>query len=529
MFKALLKTRLQAMFASFLVKGKKGQKSGGKGKIALMAVLFLYVGAVFCFMFGTMFYALLPAFAESGNTWAYFAYAGVLALGLMIIASVFTTKTQLYEAKDNDMLLAMPIKPSAILASRSVMLLCFNLLYSSLVIIPAAVVYAMQMPITPVGALAFVLVFAAMIFFAFAISGVLGWLLAKLTSRVKNKSLFAVVFFIAFFAVYMYFVSNAEEIIMALISNADAVTDALHSIPPLYWLGSAIANENIIHLVLILLVFLLPFAAIWFVLQRTFLKVATTKRGFAKRTYNIGKMKSGSAMSALVRRETGKLFGSTVYLLNGGLGPILSVIAAVGLVVIKVTGAFYIEPELLAVLSQYGGIAICMLATMSLISCASVSIEAKTIWIARSMPVTTKQILKSKLLCHFILAGGSSVLLAVALAFFLEAGVINAVMWVLTAVVFNAFMAVVGLAENLRHPVLNWTNEAYAVKQGVAVLFTMLIGFGSAFVFIIFSVIFSVIIGAAFATLIMCALFGGIAFLIYLWILNSGARRYEKL
>ena len=50
---------------------------------------------------------------------------------------MFTAKAQLFEARDNELLLSMPIKPSAILASRMVSLLLLNLGFELLVAIPA--------------------------------------------------------------------------------------------------------------------------------------------------------------------------------------------------------------------------------------------------------------------------------------------------------------------------------------------------------------------------------------------------------
>ena len=46
-----------------------------------------------------------------------FATAGLMALGLSVFGSVFATQSQIYDAKDNGLLLSMPIPPRTILLS----------------------------------------------------------------------------------------------------------------------------------------------------------------------------------------------------------------------------------------------------------------------------------------------------------------------------------------------------------------------------------------------------------------------------
>ena len=54
---------------------------------------------------------LCVPFVDAGFSWLYFAVMGLMAIAVGIIGSVFSTYSTLYLAKDNDMLLAMPIKP----------------------------------------------------------------------------------------------------------------------------------------------------------------------------------------------------------------------------------------------------------------------------------------------------------------------------------------------------------------------------------------------------------------------------------
>ena len=52
----------------------------------------------------------------------------------------------------------------------------------------------------------------------------------------------------------------------------------------------------------------------------------------------------------------------------------------------------------------------------------------------------------------------------------------TALHYILIPLICLLFTIVLGLASNLRFPVLNWDNEARVVKQGAAVLVSMLVG-----------------------------------------------------
>ena len=113
MFKTLLKTRLAAFGAYYSGAGRRrgGKKQAGAGRKVLYALLFLYCFAAFGGMFFGLFSVLAEAFAGTAYAWLYFVMYAIVSFALMFIGSVFTAKTQLFEARDNELLLAMPVPP----------------------------------------------------------------------------------------------------------------------------------------------------------------------------------------------------------------------------------------------------------------------------------------------------------------------------------------------------------------------------------------------------------------------------------
>ena len=124
MLKSLLRVRFAALLAAFTGQSRKRGRQT-KGKAVGYALLMLYCFCAFVFLFYSSFSQLAEAFFPAGLGWLYFAMFAIMAFALMFIGSVFTAKSQLFEAKDNELLLSMPVRPGLILLSRmAAMLAC---------------------------------------------------------------------------------------------------------------------------------------------------------------------------------------------------------------------------------------------------------------------------------------------------------------------------------------------------------------------------------------------------------------------
>ena len=195
MLKALLKVRLSAFGAMLTGTGKnKGKSSTGK-KIAF-AVLMLYVGGAFGSMLFGLLNSIAPAFTYANLEWLYFTFYALISFGLMAVGSVFTAKSQLFEARDNDLMLSLPITPRMILFSRIFSIILLNAMYGLLVFIPAFIVwfFAQGQTLSVVGFLAFLLISIGLNLLATAVACLLGALLSAITSRMRNKETASTIF-----------------------------------------------------------------------------------------------------------------------------------------------------------------------------------------------------------------------------------------------------------------------------------------------------------------------------------------------
>ena len=183
----LTKVRLLALFSSFTRKAKKSNRSSRAALTVLTVALVLFLGLVFLGMgAGLAFVFAMTAFSVLKVPALYFAMMAAFSLLLMIFTGMFTAKGELFEPKDNEMLLAMPIHPYQILLSRMTGLYLSDLLFESFILLPAFVIWFFFGNVTVFGVLCYLLGALLLPLLALTVSSILGDLLALVYSKFKN-------------------------------------------------------------------------------------------------------------------------------------------------------------------------------------------------------------------------------------------------------------------------------------------------------------------------------------------------------
>lgn len=141
----------------------------------------------------------------------------------------------------------------------------------------------------------------------------------------------------------------------------------------------------------------------------------------------------------------------------------------------------------------------------------------------------TWSVLKAKLRLHLYLTQPLSVLAVLVLCWAVEVPPVEWAAVLLPILSLNWFMGAGGLVMNLLFPTLDWVNETAAVKQGLSVLFTMLLGmaavllggFGYYFLFRHLS--------DALCLVLLGLIYAIAALLFHHWLKTKGVRRFELL
>ena len=141
MLSLLVRKQLTEIFRSYFYNPKTNKKRS-KGAIAAYIILFaLLMVGLLGGMFAFLAYSICGPFLAVGMDWLYFALMTLIAVLLGTFGSVFNTFSGLYLAKDNDLLLSMPIPVGTVMAARLLGVYLMGLMYSGVVMLPAVIVY----------------------------------------------------------------------------------------------------------------------------------------------------------------------------------------------------------------------------------------------------------------------------------------------------------------------------------------------------------------------------------------------------
>ena len=534
MWKALLKKQFMELMAFYFPKSKAGKKRG-TGAIVGFLVLFVFV----FLSLGGSFYAsadlLASAMLPMGLGWLYFALMGSLSLFLGIFGGVFGTYAGLYLAKDNDLLLSLPIPPRRILLVRMISIYVSGLVYSAVAWLPALIRYQLSPAASGLSLLFSLLLLFLNALLVLVLSCLLGWAVAAVSSRLRRKNVVAVILSLLFLAVYFFFTSRMNQLLTSLTQNASALGASVAGIWPLYQLGLAAVGKALPMLCwtcLVIALSLLTYA----LLSRSFIRITTANRGAKKAVYRAGQSKASGMDAALLRKELRRFLGSSVYLLNCGLGLIFTLLAAVLLPIkaaaIRETLDLFLAsapPLLSALLPALGTMAVCCLASMAPLTAPSVSLEGKSLWVLQSLPVPARSVLRAKERLHLALCLPPALLCCLAMAYTLRADPAACLLMLLICVLYVVFTADLGLMMNLLRPNLSWTNETVPVKQGLPVAVSL---FGGWFLCLLGVALCALIGSVADVHLGMAAeavLLGAFLLPVKRWLNRRGCRIFEEL
>ena len=530
MLKALFKKQMMEVNA-WLIQNKKKGSLRSRSEIVTFLLLYIAIfamlGSVFYFM-GTM---LCSPLCSVGLGWLYFAMMGLIAILLGVFGSVFNTYATLYMAKDNALLLSMPIPPSYFLSVRLFGVWMLGLIYEAIVFFPALLVYWIEVDSGFAAVAAGIVLMLLLSVFVLTLTCILGWVVAKISTRLRHKSIVTVVASLGFLALYYYVYFRAYEMLQTMLANAQVIGEEIKGAAyPIYIMGKAGCGD-MVSLLLTALTVMVLLALTWLVLSKSFLKIATANRGEAKKRYRETKSAKRSVGGALIMKEFGRFCGSATYMLNCGLGTLMMVVAAVA-VIIKGSWLREMLSQMgvpASYISMLACAAVCMLSTMNDITAPSVSLEGKNLWLVQSLPVSAWQVLKAKLYLHLLLTEIPVLLLSLCVSVSLGLGAGSTALLLTLPALFVLLCGCFGLTVNLKSPNLSWTDETVPVKQSMGVMLSLFGGWGFVIalggLYFLLKKVFTPELYLLSAALLIAAASGGLL----LWLKNRGARIFETL
>ncbi|MCR4963620.1 MAG: hypothetical protein K6B40_07065 [Firmicutes bacterium] len=532
MLKVLIKKQLTEVFKSYFYDAKNNRMRS-KWAVAGWFVFFI---AIMAGLLGGMFTALAlsmcPGLTAVGMGWLYFLLMGGIAIILGAFGSVFNSYSGLYLAKDGDLLLSMPIPVKTVIAARLTNVYLMGAMYAATVMLPALIVYWITAGPTVARVICGILLFLIVTVIVLLLSAILGWVVAKISLKLKNKSFITVLASLLFIVAYYVVYFRASDMVQDIIQNAGAYGTQIKGASYALYLFGRTGEGDWMAAAIYLAVTALCFAGVWIVLSRSFLNIATASGKTGKVRYTEKAVKEKTPFGALLSKEFARFTSNPSYMLNCGLGVLLIPACAV-LFLIKgreiaetLNQVFSGMPDCAAVLLCAS---LCLLSSMNNMATPSVSLEGKSIWIPQSLPVQAKTVLRAKTSVQMLLTAIPMLLAVICTAAVVPASLPVKLLLCIMPLLYSVFSAVSGTVAGVRMPILNWTNELAPIKQSGAIMITL---FGGWLLSIALAGLYLLVgykIGATLYLLLWSALFAVLSLILLKWLDTKGAAAFSAL
>lgn len=441
--------------------------------------------------------------------YAYGMAAGLHAMGMLrmfpalalaayslisLCTSMFKANGMLFGFRDFDLVMSLPVSHAQVVASRVLTMYCLNLALAMGVMIPCGAAYAwFARP-----AWGYYPVYLMMALLAPLIPITLGCALGALASRVavsfRSYHLVGIVLLIALtlgiMALSMRFASyqDPDQLLLALGDLGGMLSRALQRLyPPSSLFTQAICDLRLLPALAFaglslgaFLLFCLAFARLFQPLN------ARVRSPLSARSRRGVRARERGPLSALYRKEMGRYFASTIYVVNTAIGPILALVGVIALAVMgpaKLLAALDIPmigdavERMVAIFAPYA--ASFMIAT-ACTTASSISLEGKNLWLVKTAPVPGFFVLLAKLFVNLTVTMPIALIASVILVVILPMAPARAALVLLFPQAVALFAGLFGLEVNLKQHAFDWRTETAVVKQSPAVLVAMLGGFAVA-------------------------------------------------
>lgn len=459
----------------------KSKSKGEKIKAGLMGVLIVYV---FCSLLLAMFMMNYPLgeVLEKLDALELLISSSILSTTLFaLIMSIYKIPGYLFSFKDYDLLMSMPLKPSAILASKMIFIYLSNLMVSIIMGIPPLIIYGIR---TSGGVIYYTFVAIATLFVPFipiAIGAFFAYLLGRISSKFRSSNMILLIGSFILFGATMVVLTMAGQINTQQIQNSIPTVSVMNDI--IFWTKlyiGALKDNNVLYLLAFVLINLLFFGIFIAIFSKGFKSInSKLSEKYKASNYKMVKLKTSTLVNALYIKELKFYFSSYIYVINTAFGIIMMTIFSLGIAffgkdtVAKVLEIPMADAYITPVITLIFIFCICFTFTTS----ASISLEGKNLWIIKSLPIKIESVLWSKIFVNLTLTVPALIINTVIVAIALKMNAVTILSIFSVCAMYCIFSPLVGIMINLYFPKLEWTTHVAVVKQSASVLLVTLIGF----------------------------------------------------
>ena len=533
---SLLKASMTSEMSLFKIKTKKNNKSA--------SLISLFIALYLMFMIwgsaNTLFeklvtthiqYILLPISAFS--------------ISLMtLMEGIYKTGPLIFNCKDDELLLSLPIKRRVVLFIRIFKFYIFELLFNSLFLFPIMIAYirwAEHLDWTYF--LTSIIMILLLPIIPIVISCFIGVTTSSISSRFKYKNAAQIIISMIFLVGILFISFNSENIMKYLISHATSLNDLIIKIYyPAGIYAKLVTDFNIYDLLIFILVNIGIFFISIYILSKFYYKInSRIKKVTTNKKVNINNLtiKSKSIINSLIKKELNTFFKTPVFIINSGFALVLFIVAIfviifkfdsfIPILTSKEGGLGLSQKLIMNNISVLIFLLISLTAYMTSITNSVISLEGRNINILKSLPIKVTTILMSKIYSCLIITTPILLIGNIILFIKFKIKIIEAILLLILSILIPLVSHFLGIIINLKYPKLDAENSTEVVKQSTSSFISVMLGM---ILFIITIVIITHIIGQINSTIlltIMTLIYILIDTLLYLYLINKGVKDFNNL
>lgn len=395
---------------------------------------------------------------------------------IIFVMGISTSRGMLFGFKDLDMLRAMPFTDKEIVFSKLSVFTLTEYAYSGAFLIPVLILYGVK---AGMGILFYVLSiigFITMPLIPIVLASVIGMYLERLSAGKKHsdaiRNASAVIVFVIFYAFMMYTSMSSNSSTAGFIGMNKYFDQFL---PVTKWYMQGSIDGNVLLVLATMVISVVVYALFILFYSKNVMKVnSMANQGYHEANFQMTRAKKNSAFKALLHKEIQRFIKNFMYVFNTAFGMILLVGGSVYLmfvhndIVAFFTDAMSASTEISAFISQMLILGIVMLGQMTCTTACSISLEGKSMWITKTLPVSVTQIFWSKMLVNILLIMIPSTISLILLGITFQFQIPYFLLGFVFIVVSSLFISMLGLILNLAFPKLEFENEQEVIKQSMS-------------------------------------------------------------
>ena len=407
---------------------------------------------------------------------------------MTLVEGIYKTGNLLFNCKDDNLLLSLPIKKSTILFIRVFKFYVFELLYNSVFLLPAMLVYVIYIKpeftyyiVSFVGLLVFPII-------PILISCLIGSFITFVASKFKGKNYVQTLITMVFILGIMYFSYNSQKLVMNIAQNASNINDFLTKI---YYPAGAyielITKFNPVKLLEFIVVNLSLFIVTIILIGSVYFNINSSIKSIKiNKSSKKYKIKTSTPIKALIKKEFTRFINSTVFVTNAGFGLVLFIVGTI-LVSVKFDSIVqmlnqndltfdleYIKSCMPVILFGF----ICFTSFMTSITSSMISLEGKSFNVLKSLPIKPYKIIKSKVLTAVIIMLPCILVGDIIIFTRFKFDYLSIILTLLASILLPLIAETMGIIINLKYPRMDAKNDTEVVKQSMSSAISVFLGMG---------------------------------------------------